>query len=125
MQRCTVDKSIFNSKATENKCKKLSTVCFVEAERCVISAVTVTVVALIDCQPCETLKATKRKERWAQMHILPTLTLRVSCFFNEGMPKFKKRKERKSKKGHALKDPQGILVQQIHAKPLMIASVFL
>lgn len=37
----------------------------------------------------------------------------------------KKKKERKSKKGHALKDPQGILVQQIHAKPLMIASVFL
>lgn len=34
MQRCTVDKSIFNSKATENKCKKLSTVCFVEAEIC-------------------------------------------------------------------------------------------
>lgn len=97
MQRCTVDKSIFNSKATENKCKKLSTVCFVEAERCVISAVTV--VALIDCQPYETLKATKRKGRWAQMHILPTLILRVNCFFNEGMPKFKKkRKKEKVKK---------------------------
>lgn len=81
--------------------------------------------ALIDCQPYETLKATKRKGRWAQMHILPTLILRVNCFFNEGMQNLKRKKERKSKKGHALKDPQGILVQQIHAKPLMIASVFL
>lgn len=58
----------------------------VEAERFVISAVTV--VALIDCQPYETLKATKRKGGGAQMHILPTLTLRINCVFNEGMPKF-------------------------------------
>lgn len=52
------------------------------------------------------------------------INLKGKLFFNKGMPKLKK-KERKSKKGHALKDPQGILVQQIHAKPLMIASVFL
>lgn len=96
MQRCTVDKSSFNSKATEKKCKKLSTVCFVEAERCVISAVTV--VALIDCQPYETLKATKRKERWAQMHILPKLILRVNCFLMKECQNLKKEKKEKVKK---------------------------